>query len=235
MLFLAGILLVSGQQVTPKMQTQAVGGQQLKVVEGPDVIQSNKLVQTGGNILEVPLGEPGSMYLDDEFFPGNLVLKDNTTMDNLPLRYNIYFQQMQFIQGTDTLAFKNPSELKSLRFNGRTFIYLPFDNDGVIDSSYFELMGDGYCKMLMRRKVEYHEIIDRKNCDQSMTYVKTASPYLQKQGEPAKKCIKTSKGVCTFFADEKEEITKFIEVNDLNMKKCEDIKEVVAFYNVLKR
>lgn len=234
-LFLAGILLVSGQEVTPKMQSQVADRQHFQVAEGPSDDQTRKLLQTGGNILEIPLGEAGSMYLNDEFIPGTVVLNNNTTLENLPLRYNLYYQQMQFIQGTDTLAFSDPTEIKALHFNGQTFVYLPFLNEGVIDSGYFELVSDGYCKMLIRRKVDYHKNIDRKNCDQSLTYVKTRSPYLLKQGEPAEKFIKSSKGVCAYFEDEKEEIKKFIEVNHLNMKECDDIKEVVAFYNVLKR
>ena len=206
MLILGAILLASGQEITPKQQQSAANRQQVLVVEEPVDAHSNKLLQTGGNILEVPLGEAGSMYLDDEFHHGTVVLIDNSTMDNLPLRYNVYYQQMQFIKGEDTLAFKDPEEIKSLRFNGRTFIYIPFDNDGVIGYSYFELMADGYCRLLVRRKVDYHEILDRKNCDQSQTYIKTSSQYLQKQGEPAQKCIKTSKGLCSYFKDEEEEM-----------------------------
>jgi hypothetical protein len=156
-------------------------------------------------------------------------------MEDLPLRYNIYFQQMQFIRDNDTLAFGNPSELKSVKIGDRNFIYSQFESEGTLDSSYFELLSDGYCRMLMRRKVEYHLVIDDKNCDQSQTYVKTFSYYLQRQGEPARQCIRNTKGMCTYFEDEEEQIRNFISVNDLNLKKCEDVKKVVEFYNVLKK
>ena len=180
------------------------------------------------------LGVEGSMYLFDDFTDGKVVLADNTTMDDLKLRYNIYYHQMQFIRDEDTLAFANPGEIDYLKLNDQLFIYTVFIKDGEIADDYFEVLVDNDCRLLYRRMVKYHFAPDEESGkDPKEIFINCCEFYIKKGEQPATKVALTKKSVLCAFKDKEEEVSAFINTNRLKMKSREDLMMVINFYNSL--
>jgi hypothetical protein len=176
------------------------------------------------------LGPEGSMYLNNEWKEGLVVLKDNTIMSGIKLRYNIYFQQMQFIRENDTLAFADPEEIKHILMGDMKFIYTEYLDEGVIDHGYFSIFVDGDCRLLVRNVVTYHKTYGNSDCEKD-AFFKSCNLYLQKGDHPAKLLSCGKRSICRMLPDKEREIKAFIKVNKLKMKTQEDMARVVNFYN----
>lgn len=174
-------------------------------------------------------GEPSGMFLCDSFTEGIVEFSGGITYEPIRLRYNLYFQQMQFVRNGDTLAFANPEELKKVILGNKNFIFLAFKNKRMLDSSYFEVISEGRCRLLKRHYIKYH--FSAADVPDEEEYIYQTSLYVKKGTEPAIPLRKCKKAVCCAFPDKKEEIKDFIKTNNLKMRHTEDIMLVVEYYN----
>ena len=187
----------------------------------------------GGKYQKGAYFEEKGMYLGDNWFQGYAMLTDNSRMDHLLLRYDIYNQQMQFIEDKDTLAFSNPDELSYLLIDGRRFIYEEYEYEGVVAKGYFEVLKDGDCQLLLRRTVTHHIQNDGISGSEGDEYLRDVTYFVKKSDKVAREVRACKKSVLCAFEDEEEAVKQFIKTNKLKMKTCEDLMQVVAFYNSL--
>lgn len=226
------ILLVTINAAAQEVKDPAIQGTRsdLKVADASTMHQgtsSGDFLTTGSR--SVFLGEPCGMFLSDSFKKGTVELSGGITYEPVLLRYNLYFQQIQFIRGGDTLAFANPGELKKVVLGNRNFIYSAFKNKRILDSCYFEVISDGRCRLLKRHFIKYH--LSATGTPGEDEYFYQTSLYVKKGSEPAIALRKCRKAVCNAFPDKKEEIKDFIKTNNLKMRNTEDIVMVIEYYN----
>lgn len=197
---------------------------------GADDPQTN---YAGGKYNNRPYTPETGMYLGSGWSPGYAALRDQSVLDKLLLRYDIYHQQMQFISGADTMAFSHPEELDYIYLDGKSFVFEEFLQDGVVGKGYFELLRDGDCRLLLRRTVVQHvEKIDGEG-NAVDEYLRDIAYFIQKDGQSACEVRLSWKGVLKAFADEEENVRQFMSVNDLKMNCCQDLVKVVAYYDSL--
>lgn len=92
----------------------------------------------------------GSPYLNDNFMEGVLYFKDTTTL-RLPLRYNIFTDDMEYqFQGLNYVV-ANPEKLNKIVLGESVFVYMPFTQS----EGYFELMESGTCTLYQKRLIRY--------------------------------------------------------------------------------
>jgi hypothetical protein len=189
---------------------------------------------TGGatNISNNPYISSG-MFLEPGWMPGRVIIDDRNTLDIVMLRYDIYHQQMQFIRGKDTLAFSKPEEIKCFELEGKRFIYIDFESNGKIGKSYFEVLYDGNCKLLLHRTVQYHQYSESPLSQPSDLYNREYEYYISKKDDVARPVRPSTKSVLNVFNDKEEEIRYFINDNNLKMNNSDHLKQVVAYYNSL--
>lgn len=187
--------------------------------------------KSGSNYEAVEYIDHSTMYLFPEWKPGYVVLAEGTMIDNISIRYDMYHQQMQFIQKGDTLAFSDPEEINYINLDGMKFIYLPYENQGAVEKGYFEVLHDGDCMLLQRRMIKYHY---SEAATPQTEYACSSEFYIKKENRIAKPVTACKKSVLCAFRDREEEIRDFMRSNDLKMKSCDDLKKVVEFYDNLK-
>ncbi len=196
------------------------------------LLQGNK---GGGGYFSAGFSGQMGMYLNDDWVPGYIVLNDGTSFDKLLLRYDIYHQQMQFIKDNDTLAVKQPCEIKYILLGDRKFIQTEFNNEGAIQNGYFEMLTDGDCKLLFRRLVKYHFTSDTGNENPRKDYAGEGQYFICKKGDHvARQILPARKSILSAFSDEEKNMKEFIKVNNLKIRTKADLKLVVEFYNSLK-
>jgi hypothetical protein len=172
-------------------------------------------------------------FLEPGWAPGRVMLKDKTLIDNILLRYDIYHQQLQFIRDIDTLAFAKPEEASYFVLDGKNFIYAEYQLDNIIDKGYFEVLSEGNCKLLLRRTVKYHVAPETNPNIEEDLYIRECTYYISKNGETAKPVRACRSGVLCAFKDKEDQVKKFMKDNNMKMNTCEQLKEVVAYYNSL--
>lgn len=180
------------------------------------------------------LGEKGGMYMKPGWVEGKLVLQDNKEIENWKYRYNIRFEQMQYTNGKDTLAFAEPTEIKYLHLdNGKTFVVEAYATDHGIDTGYFELVRKGENKLLYRRIITHHVIDETNESPEDDVYVHNDRWYVKFGDEPAKAVYLNKKCMLNVFGDKKAEVEKFIKEHNIRCKSRKDLISVFEFFNSL--
>ncbi|MCF8229141.1 MAG: hypothetical protein K9G58_14910 [Bacteroidales bacterium] len=180
------------------------------------------------------LGKEGSMYLNDAWKEGTLILKDNSEIKDWKFRYNVRYQEMQFInKDDDTLALGEPGEIKYLNFDKKVFVVEEFEKDDVISEGYFELVMEGENKILSRREITHH-VMDPTNDDpEDDTYIHNSTYYLKLGDQPAVPVLMNKKCFYHVFEDHKDKVKEFIKENRIKCKSVDDLVKVIAFYESL--
>jgi hypothetical protein len=196
------------------------------------LIQGN--VGGGGYFFAGFAGQLG-MFLNEDWVPGYIVLNDGVSLDQIMLRYDIYHQQMQFVNKDDTLAISNPDEIEYILMDGRKFIFTVFNNDGAVQKGYFEVLTEGECKLLLRRFVKYHYLTSSDNDKHKDEYSGVSQYFVQKKEDRvARQIVPGRKSILCVFNDEEKKVREFIKVNNLKIKSADDLVQIVNFYNSLK-
>lgn len=179
----------------------------------------------------------GSMYLDDDFKLGELILIDDSHKDGAFYRYNVYSNEMEIIEEKDTLAIISPERIKYLKFYDGTFIFTKFKNKKEINRGYFELLSNGNFRLLLRRiaifepyNPPYTALHSGSEYDRFIIF---KSYYLQKNGSPAIKIRKNKHYILSILKDRRKELEKYIKQNKLKLRKDTDLINLISYYNSL--
>jgi hypothetical protein len=200
---------------------------------GPEdlaMIQDNST--TGGSTTPESLfTRPDGIYLEPGWAAGRVMLNDNVVLDNLLLRYDLYHQQIQFVRGNDTLAFSKPEEVKCFVLDGRNFIFTGYQNNGALAKGFFEILSDGDCKLLLRRTIKYHLNSETGQNLEDDVFVRECEYFIMKKDNMAKPVRSCKKSVLCAFHDKEDQIRAYMDDNNLKMNSCDQLKQVVAYYN----
>lgn len=200
---------------------------------GGDMALINETSKSGGSAGNYMVYDQSGMYLEPGWASGYAVLKNNARLENILIRYDMYHQQMQFIQDGDTMAFKNPEELDHLYFAGKKFVYCEFKGERAVQKGFFEVLHDGKCPLYLRRTIRYHLDPEDRPTLTTDVYIRDSEYFVKKNGQIAEPMKANRKGILCVFKDKEDEISKFMDDNKLSGKTCEELKLVIAFYNSL--
>lgn len=209
-----------------------------KTVMHPKITHDMALVQEQGTSGGAPgptaiSDKNNGLFLEPGWTDGMVMLNDRHIIDHILLRYDIYHQQLQFIREKDTLAFAKPEEAAYFILDNRKFIYTDYQSGGLFGKSYFEVLSDGNCKLLLRRTVKYHLDPDEHSNISDDLYVRESEYYIMKNGDMAKSVRACRKSVLCAFKDKEEQVKAYMEENKMKMNTLEQLQQVVAFYNSL--
>lgn len=189
---------------------------------------------SGGYDSYVLPGSVGTAYFNREFTEGVIVLKDGTQIDGKPLRYNLYTQQMQFIEGPDTLALGKPDEIEYIRMDDHLFVYTNFICNNEHKSGYFELLKDGNCRLLKRWSALYHEVdSDQGSSPVDNCFYRDCKCFLQFFMNPATPVYDKKKDFVKSFANNGDNIKEFMKEANLKPRDEEDLINIIDYYNKL--
>ncbi len=214
------------------VKNQNVSAQKPKVTQ-----QGDHGGPTGGSgvIADLYAKSLESFYINKEFSPGKVILKNGDVLTDRNLRYNIYTQQMQFVKANDTMAFGDPTEIQSLEFLSKVFVHKPFMRpDKEVDVDYFEALYEGKIKLLLRRVVTHELKAKGPQGEMEEAYLIVKQYYLQKDNKPAKLLLLNKKSVLKAMDGHADQVKKFIKDNKLNCHKELDLVKIVEYYDSLK-
>jgi hypothetical protein len=157
-------------------------------------------------------------------------------------RYNLYAQEFEMVFDQDTFAIIAPFNVESITVSNKKFIHGFYVKRGLsqdyLGSSYFEVLNDGKCKLLLRHAVKI------KSGDAPVTYnwanagtdafVKYQQLfYQQEEGSEILPLKKKKKILRKLFSEKYDEIMDYIRTEDLNVKRNDDLAQVFTYYNSL--
>ncbi len=173
----------------------------------------------------------GNPYLDSTFKEGIIYLKDSIAY-KLPLRYNIYADQMEYRQKEVSYIIENPQLFNMVKLDGTIFVYLPFLDKG----GYFELAESGNCSLLQKRLVAYQPAEGPKPVTMIVNPAKFVRQmdifYIIRNNKDFYK-IKYMNSVIEGLKDQEEKIENYIKQEKIKSIKKENLIKIVNYYNHL--
>ncbi|MFP4471715.1 MAG: hypothetical protein ACLFPE_13610 [Bacteroidales bacterium] len=192
------------------------------------------LKNTGGSVASKAQfrWETGA-YLNAQWQNGLILMKDGNAVRDHRFRYNLYTQQMEFTDGSDTLAIANQEDIDLLRIGDRVFVYTNYFCDAKEKSGYFELLEDGNCRLLKRWTASLHKAEGEDagvDCREDM-FCKECNCFLQFGETMAKPVSLKREDFVQLFGDDAGRMNRFIRKNKLKVRDQEDLRNIIAFYN----
>jgi hypothetical protein len=231
-LVLGLIQVINAQEVKRGVQPSTNAVQATNSNHGSSSMDAD-LSLSGISQFSAELGEIGSMFMNDDWKEGELVLRSGETIKGWMFKYNVRYQQMQYINENDTMALARPSEVNTLVFDNKTFVTEAFKYGGKIDTGYFELIRDGKTKLLKQRRITQY-IVDKSNDDPiDDRYIHIENYFVKMNDKPARVLIPHKKQVCRFFGKDNSKIKAYIKQNKLKCKSEKDLIKLLDYYDSL--
>ena len=199
-------------------------------------MQSMQLSVLGDKKTDAKLGisnVKGSPYLISEFIIGEVTSTNNTTINNVPLRYNIYSDEIEFENGDKKTFNLEKSTVKNIKIGDSEFIYKIYWLNNKVSRSYFEILSQGKATLLKRYRMIFESAKPPKPYEEEVpAQFKTLSPeFYIALGDNEAKQISSNKKLIEILPDKKAETAEYIKKNKLKTNNEEDLIKIIQFYN----
>jgi hypothetical protein len=176
----------------------------------------------------------GSPYVHDNFSEGTIISKNGNQYEKVPLRYNVYDDQIEFKHKDGLVLFiSNPEDYTAIEIDGAKYVYLQLMDGKRKVQGYYVLLEDGEIQLLKKHAVVKKEAEPAKPYKDPVPAAFVPKPvayFLLKDGKIFE--ISNDKNLLDACGNS-EKLPAFIKENKLKVRKEEDLKKIVNFSNSL--
>lgn len=178
----------------------------------------------------------GSPYLNKEFVVGDIFTTSRVQFKEVPLRYNIYYDRLEFKTPEDEISgLAAPEIVVKVVFEDYTLAYIPFISLNKMKRGFFLVLEEGDASLFAKHIVQFdqpQETTGYKQAKPAQFSRKSDEYYIRIGMEAAEKVGKKSE-VVTIFPDHHDELNDFIKTNKIKTSKAESMKKLINYYNSL--
>lgn len=201
-----------------------------------DFFQTQKMFSGENKNMLTESDIEGSPYFTEDFVEGSVYTTSKVHYQDIPLRYNIYNDEMEFKSPEGGIAaIAAPEIIEKITFGEHTMEYIPFTNLKKIRRGFFILLEEGNAKLYARLNVDYkapEPAAPYKDPEPAKFIEKPYSYYIRIGMEAAQK-MESKNDVEAVFPDHQKEIADFIKKNKVRHRNEKKLKELVNYYNSL--
>lgn len=177
----------------------------------------------------------GSPYLNDEFIEGTLFTTSKTRYEKIPLRYNIYNDQIE-IRSDDgeVMGLTVPDVVEKLEFGEYHLEYVPYmSGSNKVKRGFFVVEEKGHAALYSRPQINFEKAkpAGAYQDPQPPKFVRRSDEYYIRVGKEAAKPVFRKRDIEEAFPDHKKEVASFVKKNRVRPNKPEGLKELVKYYN----
>jgi len=175
-----------------------------------------------------------SPYLNAEFVLGDILTKTKIHYVNVPLRYNIYNDDIEFeVDKENYLAISNPESIQKVIIGDDVFIHTIKQNKKGEQFGYYKLLQEGKVLLLSRYNIVFKEATTTKGykaAEQAKFEKNSNTFYLQKENEEPRE-ITNKKNLAAILGRDSEKINLLLKKEKFNFRKEEDLIKLVKYIN----
>ncbi len=178
----------------------------------------------------------GSPYLDENFINGTIYTMQKEKYENVPMRYNIYSDDIEFKSfNGDALAIAAPETLEKVEIGNHQFYYIPYILSKKIEHGYFERIEGENASLFTRYEVIFKdaEAAGAYKDASPAQFVRKMDEYFIRVGDEPAAIITNKKDLIDIFPDHKNEVEVFIKKHKTKTNKVDSLAELVKYYNSL--
>lgn len=173
-------------------------------------------------------------YMSEDFKPGEVYTKNNILYKG-PLRYNIYADEIEFKVNDIVYWIAEPQKIKYIKIEKSTFIYFHSDEKKNKKGSFYELLVEGKCQLLLKRNTVFLKAEAAKPYqDPKPAQFKVGNDtYLLLIDNGLPQLITNKKSIINALSEKSSDISKYIKKQKISIKEKGDLIKLVKYYNSL--
>ena len=177
----------------------------------------------------------GSPYLKEEFEPGEIQLKDNTTIPEVPMRYNIYNDQIEFQYKEKTYNIGNKNLVENIKIGTDVFIVEMYETINGERFGFFSLLADGETRLLAKYEMELTDKVPAKALrdPEPRKFVRENDVYYVKIGQQRIYAFGNVKKLIAYLGDHEEELEAFAKKEKISARNPDELAKLINYYNSL--
>lgn len=163
-----------------------------------------------------------------------MITKDNIHYQDIPLKYNIYNDDIEFKTKKDEcLAISEPKSLRKIIIGDDTFIYAKKSNKKNARYGYYQLLTTGKIQLLPRHHIAFRDAESPNGISQPRParFERKSSTFFMKIGENIPLQISKKKDIQSIFGKESKQILAYIKSEKINVRKKTQLIKLVRFIN----
>lgn len=201
-----------------------------------DFYRTNKFITDSGNNQLSMKQVKGSPYLNDEFENGSIYTTQRIQYAEIPLRYNIFNDELEFkTPANEIQALATPEIVEKAIFGNTHLVYSAYSNNNKIKKGFFVVLEEGKAMLYSKPGVIFKEATEPAAYKEAEppTFSKKADDYYIRIGTAPAQMIGNKKELLSVFPDNQDKIESYIDKNKVKTNKSESLKELVRYYNSL--
>jgi len=202
-------------------------------IKAMDSYRSTKLIGGGLNALTEKDIE-GSPYLNNDFISGKVITTTNIEYEDIPLRFNIYNDQIEFkTEGEEIMTLAVSEIFEKIEFGEYKIFYAPYSNAKKIKHGFFIVLEGGKVELYAKPEIKFIEATKPAAYQEAQPakFNRRPDSYYIRIGMDEAKLVENKKTLVDIFPDNKDKIEEFIKKNKTKTNDPESLKELVQFYN----
>lgn len=207
-----------------------------EILQAVDFFSINKLERGDWKRVLTESDIEGSPYLDDEFVDGSVFMTSKVQFVGLPLRYNIFNDQVEFRFDDETVQVLSvPEVIEKVEFGETTLEYSVYSNLNKIKRGFFVVLEKGKATLYARPRVNFEDAKKAGAYSDAKPprFIKRPDEYYIRIGKEPAELISRKKDFEGLFTDHEKEMQEFLKNNKINTNRPEDLIKVVQYYNSL--
>jgi hypothetical protein len=177
----------------------------------------------------------GSPYLNVQFVPGQIV-SSGKRYTAVPIRYNIFNDQMEFQQNDLTYALYPEARISKVIVADETYVVEKYDIRGKMDYGYLTRLDSGKLTVFAKKVVRFTEKQEAKALESSgkpAKFTRAADMYYYKVGNGEVIKAGSLKSFIESLPDNQSQVAEFAKKEKLSTKNEEDLRKLSGYYNGL--
>jgi hypothetical protein len=179
----------------------------------------------------------GSPYDHDDFVKGDIYYDVNWRYPDVPMRYNIYNDEMEIKPDgqKQVYAIVPEKRIKKIAFASDTFVVAEYELKRDLVPGYFKELAHGKIDLLAKPRVEFREKeVDKGFVEpQPDRFIRMQDEYyIRKKGKMAEKLPKL-KNLIEYMGDHQKQLEKYAKENKISSGNIEEITQFISYYNSL--
>lgn len=178
----------------------------------------------------------GSPYASEEYLPGEVITTGNLAYKGIPLRLNIYSNEMEFkTEDGSIFSLGTPEIIDFILIGKEKYIYCPYSQGPRIQKGYFRILTEGKVILLEKKIVKLlpAEPAQAYKDAEPAKFVKSPAEYYIRILPAEAKRIADKKDFQEIVTDHPVEMNDFIRKNKIRFTKSEDMVKLIEYYNSL--
>lgn len=180
----------------------------------------------------------GSPYFFENYREGYVTLYDGNVTEPLMMNYNVYENQIEFVDGSNILA------INAERMGGFTFtsneneleFKKGFKADGLDANEFVQVLSDGPVTALLKHDISFLENVPTYgSATQVDEYTTDEQLYIHKEAEGETERIRRvrERNILRAIDSHQDQMEQYVEENRLDLRSYNDIKRFFDYYNSL--